>query len=231
MVTKKSSLMLFLFFIILIEQNIFSQSNDFPINMYVTSEEGLNVREAPSLNSNRITTLMFGEQISILERGPREKIGSITDYWFRVFYGGSSDNYGWVFGGYLSKEAPLYIIEKIVYNMEELTESINFTSVNDYLGKWILLDNEGKFHSSDSYFIVYVENGVYKFLIKYYNDLKIGIVSLTEYNGIVMDQNNRNRNLIYTPWSTVGKPLRTLNTHVVLIDKEGPLGYFQRIVK
>jgi hypothetical protein len=222
---------IFFVIIIIFGQKIFSQVNEFPMNMYVTSEEGLNVRNAPSLDSNRITTLIFGEQVRVYEKGPRVAIDGMTDYWYRIFYSGDSSNYGWVFGGYLSKEEPLYIIDKIVYSMAELPKNISFTSVNDYLGKWVLLDNEGNFHYSDSYFIIYIENGVYKFLTKYYGGLRIGLVAWTEYNGIVMDANNRNRDFHYTPWSIVGRPLKKINTYVALVDSEGPVGYFQRIVE
>ena len=43
--------------------------------------------------------------------------------------------------------------------------------------------------------------------------------------------NNRNHVLTHVPWSIVGRPVRKLNTYVTLIDNEGPLGFFQRIVE
>jgi hypothetical protein len=222
----------FIIFIIIFEQKISSQTNELPVNMYVTSKEGLNVRSTPSLNGNRIATLIFGEQVGVYEKGPNETIDGITDYWYRIYFIGISSNHGWVFGGYLSKEAPLYIINEIAYSMDGLPENTGFTSVGDYMGKWVLLDNEDNFHDSDSYFIIYIENGVYKFLTKFYNQVRIGIVTQTKYAGIEMDVNNRNRNYYFTPWTTVGRPqpLKKANTYVVLIDSEGPLGFFQRVV-
>jgi hypothetical protein len=227
----KYKMIFFLAIIMIFEHEIFSQANEFPINMYVTSEDGLNVRNTPSLNSTKITTLIFGELVTAYEKGSVATIDGMTDFWYRIFYSDGSLNNGWVFGGYLSKESPLYIIDRIVYSIDVLPENISFSSVNDYLGKWVLLDNEGNFHYSDSYFIIYLENGIYKFLTKYYSGLHIGIVTWTEYNGIVMNVNNRNRNNFYIPWSIVGKPSKKINTYVAFIDNEGPLGYFQRVLE
>jgi len=226
-----------LFIFIFIEQKIFAQTNEFPLNMYVTSEEGLNVRSSPSLNGTRIGIFIFGERITIQEKGLTSTIDGVTDYWYKtVFYNGDSLVSGWVFGGYLSNEPPLYIIDKIVVSTEELPENVNFSSVNDYLGKWVLLDDEGNFHRSDSFFIIYIENGIYKFLIKYYDNLQIGFITRTEnpeyeYISIKMNPYNNDRALIHVPWSIVGRPARKLNTYVALIDNEGPLGFFQRIVE
>ena len=233
----KCSKVIILFILILIEQKIFTQTNEFSMNMYVTSEEGLNVRESPSLNGTRIWIFIFGEQVTIQEKGHTATIDGLTDCWYKaVFYNGDYLESGWVFGGYLSNEPPLYIIDKIIYNTEGLPENINFTSVNDYLGKWALLDDEGNFHRSDSFFIIYIENGIYKFLIKYYNNLRIGFITWAEYPeyeyiSIVMNPYNRNHALNHVPWSIVGRPGRKLNTFVALIDNEGPLGFFQRIVE
>jgi hypothetical protein len=223
---------LFFLIFIIFGQKISSQTNELPVNMYVTSKEGLNVRSTPSLNGNRIATLIFGQQVGVYEKGPNETIDGITDYWYRIYFSGISSDYGWVFGGYLSKEVPLYIVNEIVYSTDGLPENTDFTSVGDYMGKWVLLDNEGNFDDSDSYFIIYIENGVYKFLKKYYDQVRIGIVTQTKYARIEMDVNNRNRNFHFTPWTTVGRPQlsKKANTYVVLIDSEGPLGFFQRVV-
>jgi len=48
---------------------------------------------------------------------------------------------------------------------------------------------------------------------------------------ILIEQYNRNHVLTRIPWSVVGRPVRKLNTYVILIDNEGPLGFFQRIVE
>lgn len=240
----KYNKLFFLIILIILGGKIFSQVNEFPMTMYITSEEGLNVRNAPSLNSNRMITLIFGERVRVNEKGSIATIDGITDYWYRISYwnGISTRDDGWVFGGYLSKNIPFHIIDKIVYNTKELSENISFTSFHDYLGKWVLLANEGSsdalftisegnFDKSDSYFIIYEENGMYKFLTKYYHELRIGIVTWTEYHELLMDSNNKNGQFHHSPWSIVGKPGKKSNTHIALIDSDGPFGYFQRIVE
>jgi hypothetical protein len=81
-------------------QSIFSQER---IVMYVTSKEGLNQREEPSISGRKVGTLLYGERVLIYGKSnSRITIDGITDYWYSIQY----DNKSWVFGGYLSKELP-----------------------------------------------------------------------------------------------------------------------------
>lgn len=213
----------------------FPQQNEFPKEMYVTSEEGLNARESPSLNSTRVWSFIFAEQLTVQERGPAATIDGISDNWYKTFfYNGRYLDSCWVFGGYLSNEAPLYIIDKIKYSAAKLPENVPFNSVDDYLGKWVLLDSDGNADSSDSYFILYREQGAYKFLTKYHHTIRIGSITWTEYPGyigIVMNPYNRNIASNHVPWSIVGRPSKTANTYAALIDNEGPLGFFRRMAE
>ena len=79
--------------------------------MYVDSPEGLRVRSAPSLKSNRICGLTHRFPVKVVAIGKEEKIDGITAPWVEILiprYEWKSDEpeYGWVFGGYLSKEQP-----------------------------------------------------------------------------------------------------------------------------
>ena len=79
--------------------------------MYVDSEDGLKVRDYPSLKSNRLCGLQHRLPVKVVAIGKEEAIDGITAPWVEILlprYEWKSDNpeYGWVFGGYLNKEIP-----------------------------------------------------------------------------------------------------------------------------
>ena len=78
-------------------------SDELPAVRYVTSKEGLNKRDTPSISSKKIGTLLYGSRIVAQERSVNmETIDGITDYWYKCNHGG----WFWVFGGYLSTTMP-----------------------------------------------------------------------------------------------------------------------------
>lgn len=82
--------------------------------MYVDSEEGLRVRDNPSLKSNRLCGLPHRLPVKVVAIGKEETIDGITAPWVEILiprYEWKSEEaeYGWVFGGYLSKEIPLFV--------------------------------------------------------------------------------------------------------------------------
>jgi hypothetical protein len=122
------------------------------------------------------------------------------------------------------------LIDTIIYDRRKLPDNIRFDSPNDYLGKWMLLDNDGESYNSDVFFIIHKEGDKYKFIKKYYSNVKIGNVEWTEYNSLEMPL-NEDGSILIIPWRTVGEPQWNGNTYVVLIDNEGPLGFFQRLLE
>jgi hypothetical protein len=71
--------------------------------MYVNSREGLRVRSEPSIDGDKIKTLLYGERIIIHAKTDNNvTIDEITDCWYSIDY----RNETWVFGGYLSEEFP-----------------------------------------------------------------------------------------------------------------------------
>ena len=81
---------------------------EFQSLMFVTATSGLNVRSAPSLNSNIRETLQYGEFVRVFSRSDEPTtIDGITSYWY------SLDSrlwtrlpQRWVFGGFLSENPP-----------------------------------------------------------------------------------------------------------------------------
>jgi hypothetical protein len=88
---------------------VFSQEKDFPDVMYVTSKEGLRQRIEPSLNSRIIHAFPYGEILVMSERSDfTETIDGITAYWYKTWVPWPiREDWGWVFGGYLSDTLPL----------------------------------------------------------------------------------------------------------------------------
>lgn len=88
--------------------------------MHVSSKEGLNVRIEPKLSSKKIGALTCCELAEIHEIGKEETIDGITAPWVKLnvldqgfTVNGEYAEYGWVFGGYLTREIPV-VSEKIL---------------------------------------------------------------------------------------------------------------------
>lgn len=95
--------------------------------MYVNSEDGLKVRDYPSLKSNRLCGLPHGILLKVVAIGREETIDDITAPWVEILlprYEWKDDNpeYGWVFGGYLSGQRPENT--QIIRNANELKQFI-----------------------------------------------------------------------------------------------------------
>ncbi|WP_191014192.1 SH3 domain-containing protein [Treponema zioleckii] len=82
--------------------------------MYVDSQEGLRVRDKPSLKSNRLCGLQHRLPVKVVAIGKEETIDGITAPWVEILipryeWKGDEAEYGWVFGGYISKERPAFV--------------------------------------------------------------------------------------------------------------------------
>ena len=75
-----------------------------PRVLYVTAKEGLVAREEPSTSSKRLGAVPYGYRLTPFERSEKVTVNDITDYWYRANFNGF--DYGWLFGGYLSKDYP-----------------------------------------------------------------------------------------------------------------------------
>ena len=79
--------------------------------MYVDSEDGLKVRDYPSLKSKRLCGLSHRFPVKVVAIGKEETIDEITAPWVEILipqneWKGNNPEYGWVFGGYLAKKLP-----------------------------------------------------------------------------------------------------------------------------
>lgn len=70
-----------------------------PGQTLVITGNNVNVRTQPKIGDNVIMQLDSGAQAVIIERGPKEEIGAMVDYWYKVKY---KDREMWVYGGITS---------------------------------------------------------------------------------------------------------------------------------
>lgn len=94
------------------DKNRFYENGNVIDGVYVNSEDGLKVRDYPSLKSNRICGLTHKMRLQVVAVGKEETIDGITDPWVEILIPNVNwknrnvPEYAWVFGGYLSKERP-----------------------------------------------------------------------------------------------------------------------------
>ncbi|HOT47338.1 MAG TPA: SH3 domain-containing protein [Spirochaetota bacterium] len=68
--------------------------------LYVTSDNGLVLREKPNRQSKRIVVIPYNSRLQVIDgNGPTDTIDNNTGVWIKVRY---KDMSGWVFGGYTS---------------------------------------------------------------------------------------------------------------------------------
>ncbi len=85
--------------------------------LYVDSEDGLKVRDYPSLKSNRLCGLLYRFPVKVVAIGREETIDGITAPWVEILipryeWHGYNQEFGWVFGGYLSNKKPEFLPNK-----------------------------------------------------------------------------------------------------------------------
>lgn len=125
--------------------------------MYVDSKDGLKVRDKPSLKSNRLCGLTHRHRVKIVAIGKEETIDGITAPWVEILlpryeWKTFEAEYGWVFGGYLSKKRKAFSIK-------------NWADVDlvKYISRWPWVENCGDIQRSILYF---EENGDFKMRIE-----------------------------------------------------------------
>ncbi|MCR5217649.1 SH3 domain-containing protein [Treponema sp.] len=95
--------------------------------MYVNSKEGLKIRSAPDLKSERISGLIHGSYVLLREIGKETVIDGITAPWVKIALPQAEwkdyevEECGWVFGGYLQKTNPLSYKELL-----ELSKTVKY---------------------------------------------------------------------------------------------------------
>ena len=131
--------------------------------MYVDSEDGLKVRDYPSLKSNRLCGLTHRLPVKIVAVGKEETIDGITAPWVEILipryeWKSTEPEYGWVFGGYIQNNQAEFKAPKTAKQLEEYLKRANWTlpDKNTYSGHPNYNpDNHFNFYTSQYYNYVY----------------------------------------------------------------------------
>lgn len=164
--------------------------------MYVDSEDGLKVRDYPSLKSNRLCGLQHRLPVKVVAIGREETIDGITAPWVEILipryeWKAEEPEFGWVFGGYLAKEMPkTFAVPKTKDQLKFYIETHTAfrgtykTGVDYYISFFVsnksvgigIVDKYGK--DSDSGKITYVSANKFEFAAKH-NDYTKGTIVLS----------------------------------------------------
>lgn len=101
--------------------------------MYIQSEDGLRVRKNPDLKSEKRITLPYRLPVKIVAIGKEATIDGINSNWVEIFIPRTfkiDTQFGWVFGGYLSKEQPVYIPPKGRKAFKDFLQSCLFEQID-----------------------------------------------------------------------------------------------------
>lgn len=89
---------------------------------FVNAAGGLNMRSAPTVAAEKIMTIPAGSRVKILSLSERkEKVGKTEDFWAQMDFGGKK---GWVFNGFLSRDAASFAPVKPGIAMEVRSQSM-----------------------------------------------------------------------------------------------------------
>ena len=120
--------------------------------MYVNSEDGLKVRDYPSLKSNRLCGLTHRSPVKVVAIGKEETIDGITAPWVEILlpryeWKDFEAEYGWVFGGYLSaKQATFSTKGWTDWNFKNYLSKFHWIEDNDKYDRTILcFEEDGEF--------------------------------------------------------------------------------------
>ena len=114
---------------------------------WVTSKEGLRVRNKPELSGEKIGLLDYKSKVDVYRIGGKEYIDNRYGFWLKIQF---NNTFGWIFSGYVS------VIPEDIYNEPEI---LPLTAAN-LAGTWST--NTEALHITEfSRGIVFNENGSY----------------------------------------------------------------------
>ena len=103
--------------------------------MYINSQEGLRVRENPSIKANKLCSVPYRIPVKIIAVGKESTIDGISEPWIEILIPKflqekAETKFGWVFGGYLSKDCPQ--INTTKWTAEVLENYLSSTVWDEY---------------------------------------------------------------------------------------------------
>ncbi len=151
--------------------------------MYVNAEDGLRVRDKPSLKSNRLCGLPHRLPVKVVAIGKEETIDGITAPWVEILIpryewkNKDVSEFGWVFGGYLSEEIPVFATPSNAAQLKQYLES----------SFWRFWFENGD--GATIYYGYFKDNVLYAFpeWYKFHDEKKIEFEKLTSFKAVSKD--------------------------------------------
>jgi len=147
-----------LFTLLFLITSLFADKSRFYVNgkvvdrMYVNAEDGLKVRDYPSLKSNRLCGLSYRFPVKVVAIGKEETIDGITDPWVKILlpryeWKNFEPEYGWVFGGYLSTKTTAFSTKGLTeWNFKKYLSKCHWIEdSNDYPRTILCFEEDGEF--------------------------------------------------------------------------------------
>ena len=113
---------------------------------YVDSEDGLNVRDEPSLSGKKIAKLLHNDYVISVEIGEKTTIDGTEDFWVKILLypehrkDKKKDEYGWVFGAYLSDTIPSFYTEELKNQIKQRGFNHSPDFCDDYETNYMIYD-------------------------------------------------------------------------------------------
>ena len=113
---------------------------------YVDSEDGLNVRDEPSLSGKKIAKLLHNDYVIPVEIGEKVTIDGTEDFWVKILLypehrkDKKKDEYGWVFGAYLSDTIPSFYTEELKNQIKQRGFNHSPDFCDDYETNYMIYD-------------------------------------------------------------------------------------------
>ncbi|QQO07647.1 SH3 domain-containing protein [Breznakiella homolactica] len=121
---------------VLLHSDIYEITDEKTEERYINTEDGLRLREEPSLGAGVIGIIPYDDVVVLYDQYSNEKIriDNIESRWVKVFWG---DTTGWVFDGYLSEQPSKGIVE--LSRESPLYQQVNkefiLAGLNQYVSK------------------------------------------------------------------------------------------------
>lgn len=122
------------------------QNQPEPGDPLVITGENVNMRTQPQIGDNVIMQLDSGAEATILERGEKDKIGDMIDYWYKVEY---KNREMWVYGAITNFKSENLDAAKDEENLPDNMLKGSFVQIrkNDSAKYFVMLDEQGRSHT------------------------------------------------------------------------------------
>ena len=137
---------------------------------YVDSEDGLNVRDEPSLSGKKIAKLLHNDYVIPVEIGEKTTIDGTEDFWVKILLypehrkDKKKDEYGWIFGAYLDDAFPSFYADELKKQIKQRGFNHFPDFCDDFETNYMIYDEDDE---RSKWAAVYSDNSVGSWRDKY----------------------------------------------------------------